>query len=530
MTAVAPLLVAGRWRPARESAGLFRAVDPATGRAIGPEFPRNGAADLEETIAAAADAAPALAATGPERIAAFLEGYADAIEADAGELADLAQSETALPAPTRLRGNELPRTCNQLRQAARAARDYAWTQPVIDTTGGLRSHFAPLGKPVLIFGPNNFPFAFNAVSGGDFAAAIAARNPVVAKAHPSHPATSRRLAEHAHRAVLAAGLPPATVQMLYDFDAPLGLTVAGDARLGAIAFTGSRAGGLALKQSADRAGIPFYGELSSLNPVFLLPGALAERSEALAEEFSASCLLGSGQFCTNPGLVFVPPGDAGSAFVAATQARFSAAAPMVLLSRSVLASLEHSVDTLRKGGATLLCGGTAYDGGHRYAPTLFQVSADDFLRAAHLLQTEAFGPCSLLVRCANDAQMQAVARALEGQLTGTIYRAADGRDDALWQALAAVLRPRVGRLIANKMPTGVLVSPAQQHGGPYPAATHPGFTAVGLPASIHRFAALHAYDNVPDALLPAELRDANPGGVMRRIDGQWTTADVGASA
>ncbi|MBO9661336.1 aldehyde dehydrogenase family protein [Dokdonella sp.] len=529
MAVVAPLLVAGRWRAARDHAGSFRAVDPASGQAIGPEFPRNGAADLEEAVAAAADAATVLAAAEPARVAAFLDAYAVAIDTDAEALVELAHAETALPAPTRLRGNELPRTSSQLRQAARAAREYAWTQPAIDTAAGLRSHFAPLGKPVLIFGPNNFPFAFNAVSGGDFAAAIAARNPVIAKAHPSHPATSRRLAEHAHRAAAEAGLPPATVQLLYDFEPAFGLDLAGDARLGAIAFTGSRAGGLALKQAADRAGIPFYGELSSLNPVFLLPGALAERGEALAEEFAASCLLGSGQFCTNPGLVAVPPGAAGDAFVAAAQARFAAATPMLLLSRAVLASLERSLAALCKGGATPLCGGTASGEGVRYAPTLLQVAADDFLRAAHVLQTEAFGPASLLVRCANLAQMQAVARALEGQLTGTIYRAVGGSDDALWQTLAAVLRPRVGRLIANKMPTGVLVSPAQQHGGPYPAATHPGFTAVGLPASIHRFAALHAYDNVPDALLPSELRDENPGGIVRRIDGHSTLADVGAA-
>jgi NADP-dependent aldehyde dehydrogenase len=531
MDDVAPLLVAGHWRAVRESAGTFRATDPTTGEAIGPVFPRNGVADLEEAIAAAADAAPPLAATEPARIAAFLEAYADALETDADALVALAHAETALPAPTRLRGNELPRTCNQLRQAARAARDYAWTQPVIDTAAGLRSHRAPLGKPVLIFGPNNFPFAFNAVAGGDFAAAIAARNPVIAKAPPSHPATSRRLAEHAQRAALAAGLPAATVQLLYDFDAPLGLAAAGDARFGAIAFTGSRAAGLALKQAADRAGVPFYGELSSLNPVFLLPGALAARGDALADEFFASCTLGSGQFCTNPGLVVVPRSEAGDAFVAAATQRFAAAPPLVLFSPAVLGSLQRAVSALREAGADVLCGaqaGTA--GGYRYAPTLLGIDAADFLRAPHALQVEAFGPASLLIRVADAAQMQAVAGALEGQLTSAIYRAGDGSDDAQWRALAAVLRPRVGRLIADKMPTGVAVSPAQQHGGPYPAASHPGFTAVGLPASMLRFAALHAYDNVPDALLPVELRDRNPGGLLRRIDERWSTADVGAGA
>ncbi len=529
MDTVAPLLIAGRWQPAQDGMDTFRAFDPASGDAIGPAFPRSGATDVEQALVAASAAAPRLAATDPERIAAFLDAYADALEADADALVQLAHAETGLPAAPRLRGNELPRTCSQLRQAAAAVRDRRWTQPVIDTAAGLRSHHAPLGKPVLVFGPNNFPFAFNAVSGGDFAAAIAARNPVIAKAHPAHPATSQRLAGHAQRAAEAAGLPPATVQLLYDVEPALGLALAGDARLGAVAFTGSRAAGLALKQAADGAGTPFFGELSSLNPVFLLPGALAERGPALAGEFSGSCLLGSGQFCTNPGLVIVPEGAAGDAFVADVQARFAATAPLLLLSRGVLVSLRHAIAALREAGARLLCGGDAGTTGYRHAPTLLTVGAEDFLADPRRFQAEAFGPCSLLVRAADAAQMQAIASTLEGQLTGTLYRAADGSDDAAWRSLAAALRPRVGRLIADRMPTGVLVSPAQQHGGPFPASTQPGFTAVGLPAAILRFTALQAYDNVPDALLPPELRDRNPGGLPRWIDQHCTTADIGAT-
>jgi len=185
---------------------------------------------------------------------------------------------------------------------------------------------------------------------------------------------------------------------------------------------------------------------------------------------------------------------------------------------------------LRGAGAQLLCGGESGDTGFRHAPTLLTVRAEQFLADPPRFQAEAFGPCSLLVRTADTAQMQAIAATLEGQLTATLYRAADGRDDAAWAPLAAALRPRVGRLIADRMPTGVLVSPAQQHGGPFPASTQPGFTAVGLPAAILRFTALQAYDNVPDALLPPELRDRNPGGLLRCIDRQWTTADIGAGA
>ena len=243
---VQPLLIAGEWRAARESAESFRAIDPSSGEAIGPTFPVSGESDLQAALTSACAVADELAGAPPSRIADFLDDYAQAIDDDAATLVALAHAETALPADTRLAKVELPRTSRQLRLAAQAVRSFAWTQPVIDTAAGLRAHYAPLHKPVLIFGPNNFPLAFNAVAGSDFASAIAARNPVIAKAHPSHPATSQRLAELAHRALLKAGLPAASVQMLYHFDQHLGLRLARDPRLGAIGFTGSRSGGLAL--------------------------------------------------------------------------------------------------------------------------------------------------------------------------------------------------------------------------------------------------------------------------------------------
>lgn len=527
---VQPLLIEGDWQLPRELVGTLRAEDPTTGEAIGPAFPVVGAADVEAALRAAVAVADELAATPPERIAAFLEAYADGIEADADTLIGLAHAETALPKQPRLAAVELPRTTGQLRQAAKAVRSYAWTSPVIDTAAGLRSHHAPLSKPVLVFGPNNFPFAFNAIAGSDFASAIAARNPVIAKAHPSHPATSERLAQLALAALRKSGLPSASVQMLYHFDHEIGAKLAGDARLGAIGFTGSRAGGLALKAAADTAGIPAYVELSSVNPVFLLPGALAERGEALAQEFFASCTMGSGQFCTNPGVVIVPRGEAGDAFVAAATAHFAAAAPSVLFSRGVLDHLRQGIATLRAAGAEVLAGGEAATPGYRHAPTLLSVDAAQFLREPKALQTEAFGPASLLVRVNNVAQMAQVAAAFEGNLTGTLYSATNGSDEEAWTDVARALRPHVGRLIGNRMPTGVAVSPAMNHGGPYPSTGHPGFTAVGMPSAIRRFAALHCYDHVPDHQLPAELRDHNPGGVARCIDGCWCIDDLDQGA
>jgi alpha-ketoglutaric semialdehyde dehydrogenase len=529
MTQLEHVLVAGQWTASIDAQGSFRANDPTRAEAIGPSFPVSGAADLEAALAAATAVASSLAAAPASQIADFLDAYADAIDADVDTLVALAHAETALPAETRLRAVELPRTSGQLRQAATAARGYAWTDPVIDTAAGLRAHRAPLGKPVLVFGPNNFPFAFNAIAGSDLASAIAARNPVIAKAHPSHPATSQRLAQLAHHALQASGLPLASVQMLYHFDNALGLTLAGDARLGAIGFTGSRVGGLALKAAADKAGVLIYAELSSINPVFMLPGLLAERGEALAQEFFNSCVVGSGQFCTNPGIVVVPADAAGKAFVTTATKHFIDSSPKVLFSQGVQQGLETAVAKLLAAGAELLAGGAPGDGtGYRFQPTLLSVDAETFIAHAEALQAEAFGPVSLLIRAADTAAMTKLAGYCEGNLTGTLYRAADGSDDAAWQAIAPVLRARVGRLIGNKMPTGVSVSPAMNHGGPYPSTGHPGFTAVGMPAAIYRFTALHSYDGVADAFLPVELRDAAVEGLQRRIDGRWS--DLAASA
>ncbi len=524
MSRFEPILIDGHWQASADAVAGFRAEDPARGEPIGPEFPISGSSDVEAALRAACACAPALAAAAPATIASALEACAEAIEADADALVELAHAETALAATPRLREVELPRTCKQLRQAAQAARTSSWAHPVIDTATGLRARFGPLAKPVWVIGPNNFPFAFNAAAGSDFASALVAGNPVIAKAHPSHPATSQRLAQRVHGALVEAGLPAASLQLLYHMAPTTGLRLAADLRLGAIGFTGSRRAGLALKAAADAAGTPFYGEMSSLNPLFLLAGALAERGAEIAHELFGSCSLGSGQFCTKPGLTVLPRGPLGDSFVEQVCALFAAAPPQVLLAASVRDQVDEGVAALRAAGAHLLCGGQRGSPGYRYAPSLFEVDSVTLLQS-RALQTEVFGPVCLLVRCEPE-QMTALAAALEGQLCGAIYRARDGGDDALWQSLAEVLRPRVGRLIDNRMPTGVALSPAQQHGGPFPSSSHPGFSAVGMPGAVRRFAAWQCYDQVAEHLLPPELRNRNPGGVQRLVDGQWTCADL----
>ncbi len=524
---VQSVLIDGKWRPATGSA-TFQAHNPAIGKPLPDVYPVSDWHDCDAALSAAVGAAEALRHVPADRLATFLDRLAERIELRAAELVEMAHAETALPQKPRLADVELPRTTNQLRQAAAAAREGSWALPTIDTKLNIRSCYMPLG-PIAVFGPNNFPFAFNSIAGGDFAAAIAAGNPVIAKANTSHPGTTRLLAEEAQHAVTETELPAGTVQLLYRTSHADGERLVADHRLGATGYTGSRSAGLALKRAADGAGKPIYLELSSINPVVVLPGALTERAEKIAEEFSSSCLMGTGQFCTNPGLVLLLAGSDTDKFVADITGRFGAAPVGTLLSASVARNLAQSVTELRDAGAEVVVGGAKDPAaGYRFANTLLRVTGTKFLQASEKLQTEAFGNASLIVVARDAAEAAAVLDHLEGNLTGCIYSDTRGSDDALYEQLAEHLRSRVGRLLNDKMPTGVAVSSAMNHGGPYPATGHPGFTAVGIPSSLRRFAMLACYDNVRPARLPALLQDKSPtGAAWRLVDGAWTQAAVG---
>lgn len=530
---LAPVLVAGAWRPAEAPLGAFSAIDPATKSVLPGAYPVSSSHDVARALDAGHAAASALQGVRRETIAVFLDDYAARIEARADALVEQAARETALAPRPRLREVELPRTTNQLRQGAAAVRDRSWCRATLDTGAGIRSCYEPLGGPVVIFGPNNFPFAFNAVSGGDFVAALAAGNPVIAKAHPSHPGTTRWLASCAHEAALAAGLPPATVQLLFDIPPEVGLQLAAAPVVGAVGFTGSRAAGLRLKAAADRVGKPIYLEMSSVNPVFVLPGALAERAGAIARELTTSATMAAGQFCTSPGITVIaddgPGGARARAFVTEVAGLFAAGTPGTLLGAAGISGITTGLATLTGHGAEIVTGGRAVEGPrYAFANTLLRASGDAFLAAPQALQTEAFGAVNLVIVARDITQMVEIARRLDGNLTGSIYSDTTGGDEEAYARVVTALRPRVGRLLNDKMPTGVAVSPAMNHGGPFPATGHPGFTSVGIPASLLRFAALRCYDNVRAHRLPPELQDRNPTGKMwRLIDGEWSQRDVG---
>src|SRR5262245_55697012 len=348
---IEPVLISGRWRPANAS-GTFRAENPTTKEPLN-EFPVSAWADCDEALTAAAQAAEQMRRLTGGQVGAFLETFAGRIEARKDEIVRLANQETSLAVSPRLADNELPRTTSQLRQAAAAAREGAWALPTIDAKSNIRSMYGPIG-PVVVFGPNNFPLAFNSASGGDFAAAIAAGNPVIAKANSSHPGTTKLLAEEAFAAAQATGMPAGIVQLIYRTGHEDGERLVSDPRVGATGYTGSRAAGLKLKAAADRAGKLIYLELSSINPVVILPGALEEKPDDIAGQFTTSCLMGTGQFCTNPGLVILLAGDPAEDFLAKVVEKFKAAPIGTLLSANVAKSLAQGVGMLIRAGAHTL--------------------------------------------------------------------------------------------------------------------------------------------------------------------------------
>jgi len=524
VTEAAPVLIAGEWSPSSASES-FEAVDPATGRRLGT-YPVSPADEVEAALRAGADAYRLLTDVDPSLIAAFLDGYADRIDGALDDLAATAAAETALAVAPRLREAEIPRTSDQLRQAARAAAARSWVEPVLSPSAGIASYLAPIPGVVCVFGPNNFPFAFNGISGGDFAAAVATGHPVIAKANPGHPGTTRVLASLAADAADAAGLPPAMVQMIYRTSHADGARMVADPRVAASAYTGSRSAGLALKASADVAGRPIYLEMSSVNPVVVLPGALAESGDRIVLDLASSLLLGSGQFCTSPGLIFLLRSADGDQFLEALTAAVSATPAGTLLGSGVMDGLIGARERWSAAGAVVVGSGPPGPGRFSYPNTVMRVDAATFLDHPEELQSEAFGNLSLAVVAAGIEELEKCMASLEGNLTATIYASADGSDDSAYRQVAPPLRQHVGRLLNDKVPTGVAVVPAMNHGGPFPATGHPGFTAVGIPASLRRFAMLQCFDNVPDHRLPPELQAANPLGLVRRVDERLTNEPV----
>ncbi|MBI5381944.1 MAG: aldehyde dehydrogenase (NADP(+)) [Opitutae bacterium] len=503
----------------------FRASNPATGETLAPDFHEALPAEADEAVNAAAVAFAQFRIVAPEIRARLLETIAAEIEALGEPLLQRCHEETALPL-ARLRG-ERARTCGQLRLFAQVVREGSWVDARIDPAlpdrqplprPDVRRMLQPLG-PVVVFGSSNFPLAFS-VAGGDTASALAAGCTVVVKAHRSHPGTAELVGGAINRAIAACGLPAGIFSLIHGGGATIGLALVRHPATTAVGFTGSHAAGRALCAAAAARPhpIPVFAEMSSLNPVFLMPGALRERGPAIAQGLVVSFTLGVGQFCTKPGLVFACRSPETEAFLAALAAAVRAAPCAPMLSAGIHAAfLENRASVSALPGVTELAAAStpAAMPPTLGCPSIAVATAKNFLRTP-ALATEAFGPFTVVVLADSFDEFSACAHTLAGQLTATVH--GDAGELAAAQPLLELLAQKAGRLVLNAYPTGVEVCPAMHHGGPYPATTDARFTSVGT-AALLRFARPVCYQGFPAALLPPALRDENPLGLWRLVNG-----------
>ena len=508
----------------------FRALNPSTGAMLEGDFVEATGEELDRALDLAAKAFPVYRKVAPEQIAAFLERIAAEIVNLGPALLERTGAETALPA-ARLEG-ERGRTTGQLKMFADLVREGSWVDARIDRAipdrkplpkPDLRRMLVPIG-PVVVFCASNFPLAFS-VAGGDTASALAAGNPVVVKANRAHPGCAELVGDAIRKAVAACGLPPGVFSLLQGANHELNLRLVKHPRTRAAGFTGSLKGGRALFDAAVSRPdpIPVYAEMGSVNPVFILPGALRERGDAIAEGLKGSVTMGNGQFCTKPGVVMGFEDPALDAFVAKLKGLMSQQPPGTLLHPGILKSYEEGLRSFGGLSTCLVKSATAPDRAKTQAEAaVFETDSGTFLKEARLRE-EVFGPATLIVRCATRDELERAARSMEGHLTATIH--GTEADLAEFSPLVSILEERVGRLVFNGFPTGVEVCPSINHGGPYPATSDGKFTSVGT-AAIYRWARPVCYQNFPQAALPQELRNRNVRKLWRLIDGRTTQEDL----
>jgi 2,5-dioxopentanoate dehydrogenase len=509
---------------------ITRSVDPRTGEAFGPAHEDATPAQVAAAVDAATAAFAVTSRAAPETIAGLLEAIADGLEALGDRLVDTAVAETGLDT-ARITG-ERGRTCGQLRAFAEVARTGSHLDIRIDPADptrtpprpDLRRMQIPLG-PVAVWGASNFPLAFS-VPGGDTASALAAGCPVIAKAHPSHPATSELCAQVIITAVAEAGLPPGTFALLHGRDPSVSRALVTAPGIAAVGFTGSQAAGRSLYDlaAARPEPIPVFAEMGSLNPQFVTEAAIAAGVDDLAAGLVGSVTLGAGQFCTKPGLVFLPDSPAGRDLEAAMVAAAAQVRPAPLLADGIGSGFRHRLAELSElPDVEVVVADEAADAGTWAGPSLLVTHAGAFA-ATPLLREECFGPATILVRVAALDDMVTIAAGLPGSLTASVHAVEDEVDRVA--DLVATLQHRVGRVLWNQFPTGVAVTHAMHHAGPYPASTFVQHTSVGT-AAIARFIRPVVYQNTPQALLPEPLRDANPSRRWRLVDGHLTREAIG---
>jgi 2,5-dioxopentanoate dehydrogenase len=516
----------GRWVAAATSdSDSFQAVNPATGEDLAPGFAEARSDEVDKALSAARDAFMAVKERDPRWPAELLKAIATQIEELGDDLLERGELETALPR-ARLTG-ERTRTCSQLRMFAEIVREGSWVEAVIDLADAgrqplpkpdIRRMFVPRG-PAVVFGASNFPFAFGAC-GGDTASALAGGNPVIVKGHPSHPGTSELFALAVAAAIDECQLPTGLFALLQGKQHELSAWLVQHDLTEAVGFTGSHRAGRALFDLAARrkTPVPIYAEMGSVNPIVILPAAVRERGDTIAQELAASLLLGGGQFCTKPGVVFIV-GDHERRLVQALAHHMHEAPPVTMLNQGLRNTFAERAASIADAPGVKSVVASKSSNHATISPALFEATAEVFLHEPQLHE-EAFGPGGVIVQCESaDAAIQCV-EVLGGNLTGTVH-VGNAEDPSIAALVLRSLENTAGRVIVNGYPTGVEVGRAIVHGGPYPATTDSGATSVGS-AAIRRFVRPVAYQNTPQQLLPPALRNDNRLAIMRLVNGEWT--------
>ena len=486
--------------------------------------------EINRAVELASEAFKQFRSIGGKEKAAFLNAIADEILALDKELIDTYCAETGLPEGRAM--GERGRTVSQLRSFADLVEQGGWVEATIDTAipdrapvpkPDLRKMLIPLG-PVVVFGASNFPLAYS-TAGGDTAAALAAGCPVIVKSHPMHAGTGELVASAIVKAAKATDMPDGVFSNLNSKGIEVGVTLVQHPGVKAVGFTGSIRGGRALFDLAAsrEEPIPVFAEMGSINPVVLMADALRDRGAAIATQYAGSITLGTGQFCTNPGLLLAVEGPELDSFVSELAAQIATIDPSCMLHPNIQGAYEANKElALQQSGVEVV---SHYDGevATNYArQAVARVDGKTF-RSNPRLHQEVFGPYSMVVACADLNELEELLYGLEGQLTGTLI--GEPAETAANPGIVSALQNRVGRLIFNGVPTGVEVCPSMLHGGPYPASTDSRFTAVGI-HSIKRWVRPFSYQSWPDTLLPAELQNANPLGIDRLVNGQWTNESI----
>jgi NADP-dependent aldehyde dehydrogenase len=511
--------IAGNWEAGQGNA--FTSFSPLNGLKL-EDYLGVNSSQIGRTVNAASEAYLIFKSFDFDKRALFLDHIADEMEALGDELLEVCNQETGLGIP-RLAG-ERGRTCGQLRAFASLIREGSWQQASIDTAipdrvplpkPDIRSILNPIG-PVAVFSASNFPLAFSTL-GGDTASALAAGNPVIVKGHPSHPATSELCARAMEKAIEKNNFPKGVFSLIQGADPSVSFDLVNHPKIEAVGFTGSTHVGRILYDIASSRPrpIPVYAEMGSANPLFILPNAIKSRSGDIAKGLAGSLMMGSGQFCTKPGLIFILKSENSDAFKEKLGVAIEEIPGGRFLNGNIKSALQQKIKAYNDKKELSKIAGNADEGGH-----LFIVDGADFIKNPSL-EEEVFGPVALLIECKDEDEMIKAARQLGGHLTGTIHTENDLEADRL----KTILEEKVGRIIFNGFPTGVEVCPSMHHGGPYPSSTFPAATSVGV-AAIKRFCRVVSYQNVPQEHLPEGLKNENTRGIMRLINGKYSTSNI----